>query len=248
MTDAPAGSGTVALVGGGEWRPGCTFDAELLGRIGLRPGGGAAHRRRLRASRADRGPGRRVVRPARGEGGGADGALPGGRRGPGGGAVLRSARFIYLNGSSPMHLRSVLKGSRVWDALVAAWTDGAVVAASSGAAMVLTDPMVDARGGGLTLGLGLVRGLAVVPHFGDTHEDAHGEKLHRSVLLAPARDPGGRRPRAHGADPRPRRRVADRRGGKGGGVPQRRPGRGRPGRAAGLTRWAGLPRALSRPR
>jgi cyanophycinase len=52
--------------------------------------------------------------------------------------------------------------------------------------MALTDPMVDARGGGLTLGLGLVRDLAVVPHFGDPHEDAQGEKLHRSVLLAPA--------------------------------------------------------------
>jgi cyanophycinase len=71
--------------------------------------------------------------------------------------------------------------------------------------MALTDPMVDARGGGLTIGLGLLSGLAVVPHFGDVHEDEHGEKLHRSVHLAPAgtpvagipehtaliRDPGG---------------------------------------------------------
>ena len=29
----------------------------------------------------------------------------------------------------------------------------------------------------------------MVPHFGDTHEDEHGEKLHRSVLLAPAGTP-----------------------------------------------------------
>ena len=54
------------------------------------------------------------------------------------------------------------------------------------AAMALTDPMVDARGGGLTIGLGLLDGLAVFPHFGDAHEDEHGEKLHRSVQLAPA--------------------------------------------------------------
>ncbi len=66
-----------------------------------------------------------------------------------------------------------------------AWRDGAVVVGSSAAAMALTDPMVDARGGGLTIGLGLLSGLAVVPHFGDIHEDTHGEKLHRSVLLAP---------------------------------------------------------------
>jgi cyanophycinase len=55
--------------------------------------------------------------------------------------------------------------------------------------MALTDPMVDARGGGLTIGLGLLSGVAVVPHFGDLHEDEHGEKLHRSVLLAPAGTP-----------------------------------------------------------
>ena len=64
-----------------------------------------------------------------------------------------------------------------------------MVVGSSAAAMVLTDPMVDARGGGLTIGLGLVSGLAVVPHFGDVHEDEHGEKLHRSVQLAPAGTP-----------------------------------------------------------
>ena len=84
-----------------------------------------------------------------------------------------------------MHLRSVLKSSKVWSALQEAWQGGAVVVGSSAAAMVLPDPMVDARGGGLTIGLGLLSGLAVVPHFGDVHEDTHGEKLHRSVLLAP---------------------------------------------------------------
>ena len=31
--------------------------------------------------------------------------------------------------------------------------------------------------------------MAVVPHFGDVHEDEHGEKLHRSVQLAPAGTP-----------------------------------------------------------
>jgi cyanophycinase len=103
--------------------------------------------------------------------------------------IVRRARLVYLAGSSPMHVRSVLKHSAVWDALVAAWHDGAVVVGSSGAAMALTDPMVDARGGGLTIGLGLVTGVAVVPGFGDTHDDGHGEKMHRSVLLAPAGTP-----------------------------------------------------------
>jgi cyanophycinase len=79
-----------------------------------------------------------------------------------------------------MHLRSVLKASAVWEALLEAWRRGAVVAGSSAGAMVLTDPMVDPRGGALTVGLGMVEQLAVIPHFG--HENA--EKVHRSIALA----------------------------------------------------------------
>ena len=48
-----------------------------------------------------------------------------------------------------MHLRSVLKDSPVWDALVAAWQGGAVLAGTAAGAMVLCDPMVDPRGGAL---------------------------------------------------------------------------------------------------
>ena len=70
-----------------------------------------------------------------------------------------------------------------------------MVAGAGAGAMVLTDPMVDPRGGALTLGLGLVDTLAVVPHFGDEHEDAHGQKLQRSVAMAPADCPSwGSRP------------------------------------------------------
>ena len=79
-----------------------------------------------------------------------------------------------------MHLRSVLKGSAVWEALLEAWRAGAVVAGSSAGAMVLTDPMVDPRGGALTVGLGMVEQLAVIPHFGQEN----AEKVHRSIALA----------------------------------------------------------------
>ena len=95
-------------------------------------------------------------------------------------AEVRASRFVYLGGGSPMHLRSVLKSSLVWEALLEAWRHGAVVAGSSAGAMVLTDPMVDPRGGALTVGLGMVEQLAVIPHFG--HENA--EKVHRSIALA----------------------------------------------------------------
>jgi len=182
MDTAP---GVLALVGGGEWTPGCSFDAELLAASGgtevvVLPTAGAyehPERQVLAAATwfADLGAqveGLMVLSRADAEDAGAV-------------AVVAGARFIYLGGGSPLHLRSVLKGSRLFGALLDAWRTGAVVAGSAAGAMVLTDPMVDPRGGALTVGLGLVERMAVVPQFGDAHEDAHGAKLHRSVALAP---------------------------------------------------------------
>jgi cyanophycinase len=94
--------------------------------------------------------------------------------------MVRAAGFLYLAGGSVLHLRSVLKNSPVWDALVEAWTAGAVLAGSSAGAMVLGDTMVDPRGGALTLGLGLLPQLAVLPHASTWSE----EKTHRTVRLA----------------------------------------------------------------
>jgi cyanophycinase len=181
--------GILALVGGGEWQDGCSFDEEFLAASGsdqvlvLPTAAAYEHPERLVVRAGEWfGPlgaqveGLMVLSRADAEDGGAA-------------EVMRGATMIYVSGSSPMHIRSVLKHSKVWDALVEAWSHGAVVVGSSGAAMALTDPMVDARGGGLTIGLGLLTGLAVVPHFGDTHEDEHGEMLHRSVQLAPAGTP-----------------------------------------------------------
>ena len=174
--------GTLALVGGAEWRNGCEFDRDLLAASGgdevlVLPTGAAfeqpertveaatrwftelggrvrAHRVLTRADALD---------PANVE-------------------PLETARFVYLAGSSPMHLRSVLKDSPVWDALVGAWQRGCTLAGTSAGAMVLCDPMVDPRGGALTLGLGLLTHLAVIPHHDTWSED----KAKRTVKIAPA--------------------------------------------------------------
>jgi cyanophycinase len=181
--------GLLALVGGGEWQEGCSFDAEFLAASGgdqvlvLPTAGAYEHPERL-VARAGA-----WFEPL---GASVEGLMVLTRadaQNDGAADIVRRARLLYLAGSSPMHVRSVLKHSAVWDALVAAWHDGAVVVGSSGAAMALTDPMVDARGGGLTIGLGLVAGVAVVPHFGESTDDEHGQKMHRSVLLAPAGTP-----------------------------------------------------------
>jgi cyanophycinase len=177
--------GVLALVGGDEWTPGCEFDAELLAasgtcRVLVLPTAAAFER-----------PERRVLAAAEWFaqwGGEVEGLMVTSRadaQDDGAAAIVAAARFVYLSGGSPLHLRSVLKDSKVFAALCEAWRDGAVVAGAGAGALVLSDPMVDPRGGALTVGLGLVGEMAVVPLAGNLLDDIHGEKLHRSVLLAP---------------------------------------------------------------
>jgi len=179
-------TGTLALVGGGEWTEGCTFDASLLAASGgtdvlVLPTAAAyqhPERAALRAAEWFAGLGARV-----------EGLMVVDRASaedPGMATAVAEARFVYLADGSPLHLRAVLKKSAVFEALRRAWGSGAVVAGAGAGAMVLTDPMVDPRGGALTLGLGLVENLALIPHFGDEHDDAHGQKLERTVAMAPA--------------------------------------------------------------
>jgi cyanophycinase len=172
--------GPLALVGGDEWSDGCDFDAELL------TASGNAEVLVLPTAAAYEHPEKAVATAEAWFaklGGRARGLMVLGRsdaEDTAFAAEVRASRFVYLGGGSPMHLRSVLKSSLVWEALLEAWRHGAVVAGSSAGAMVLTDPMVDPRGGALTVGLGMVEQLAVIPHFG--HENA--EKVHRSIALA----------------------------------------------------------------
>lgn len=180
MTSVRGECGPLALVGGDEWRPGCEFDAELLA------ASGGTDVLVLPTAAAYEHP-EKTVESAEAWfkeiGGVVRGLMVLGRpdaEDEANAATVRASRFTYLGGGSPMHLRSVLKGSRLWEALLEAWRDGAVVAGSSAGAMVLTDPMVDSRGGALTVGLGMVQQIAVIPHFG--HENA--EKVHRSIALA----------------------------------------------------------------
>lgn len=178
---APVQPGWLALMGGGEWTDGCQpADSRLLAVSGaekvlVMPTAAAyEHPEKAVATASSYFGGLgvsvepcMVLRRADAE----DVAYAG---------PVRAARFIYLAGGSVLHLRSVLKGSAVWHALVAAWSDGAVLAGSSAGAMVLGDAMVDPRGGALTLGLGLLHQLAVLPHAGDWAE----EKTQRTVRLA----------------------------------------------------------------
>ncbi len=185
----PDGHGALALVGGGEWREGATFDKRLL------DASGTSEVLVLPTAAAYEYPDRAIswasdyfaklsvkVIPlmvlAHSDAQDAQNA-----------AIISQARFIYLGGGSPLHLRSVLKDTLCWDAIVSAWNGGATVAGSSAGAMVLTDPMVDPRGGAYTLGLGLVRNMAFVPHYSGWSHDRRKRTLElsgRSVVIVGA--------------------------------------------------------------
>ena len=97
-------------------------------------------------------------------------------------AAMRVARFVYIADGSPLHLRSVLKGSPLFDALLYAHGRGAVIAASGAGATCICDPMVDPRGGAYTVGLGIVPGVAVFPD----HAGAADHRRERSLELQPS--------------------------------------------------------------
>lgn len=162
--DGPASVGPLVLVGGGEWAGDAGLDAALLARSGgevvVLPTAAAYENPRRAVATAEGWfaalGGRVLPCMVLSRADAEDERLA---------AVVRDAGFVYLAGGSPLHLRSVLKDSAVLHALRHAWHAGAIVAGSSAGAMSLSDPMVDPRGGALTVGLGLVRDVAVVPHY-----------------------------------------------------------------------------------
>jgi cyanophycinase len=105
--------------------------------------------------------------------------------------AVATSKFVYLFGDSPMHLRSVLKDTLVWDALHAVLAAGGVIAASAAAASGLCEPMVDPRGGGFGLGLGLVESLALVTRTETWSDDQLKRTLSMATDFAVALMPSG---------------------------------------------------------
>jgi cyanophycinase len=175
-------SGTLALIGGGEWHDGCRdFDTALLERaaaheVVVLPTAAAFEHpdrvvERAVAYFSDLGASVRaldVLRRAEAE----DRALA---------DSVGDARFVYIADGSPLHLRSALKDSALFDTMLTAYRHGGVLAASGAGATVLCDPMVDPRGGAYTVGLGVVRDLAVFPY----HGTAADHLRERSIDLLP---------------------------------------------------------------
>ena len=93
--------------------------------------------------------------------------------------IIRDAAAVYVVGDSPIHLRTTLQATVVYEAIEQQIESGIVVAVA-GSAAALCDPMVDPRGGAFTLGLGLVEGIAVITES----ETWSHDRLQRSLQLA----------------------------------------------------------------
>ena len=79
-------------------------------------------------------------------------------------ARIRSARLIYMLGGFPGYLAETLVGSRVWQAALDAYAEGAVVGGSSAGAMVLCQHLYDPERGKPLPGLNLLTNACVLPH------------------------------------------------------------------------------------
>jgi cyanophycinase len=104
-------------------------------------------------------------------------------------ARAQQGRFFYLVGGDPGRVPTTLAGTAVWESIVAAWQEGAALAGSSAGAMALGEWVLtrDRLPGDAKRtykpGLGLIPGIAVIPHF-----DTFGEKWVEGALASAPRD------------------------------------------------------------
>lgn len=176
-------SGQIALVGGDEFRPGCEEMDEKI----------------MRASGKD--PAKVVVVPTAAVTGPAkaanDGATHFGALGGDSSMLMLLERshaedpeffyeatladVVYFTGGSPDHLLETVKESRFLAALLASVAEGPVLAGSSAGAMVMGSMMRRPNAGGWVEALGLVPGVAVLPHHERRDQAETSKELQQSA-------------------------------------------------------------------
>lgn len=102
-------------------------------------------------------------------------------------ALVEGAGLVYLSGGNPAFLAKTLRGTRLWDAIVAAWLSGTALAGCSAGAIALTGwvPSMRALDREPDPGLRVVPSLRVLPHF-DKMLAWVPDLLTRAVLRPPA--------------------------------------------------------------
>ena len=89
------------------------------------------------------------------------------REDPENAALVEGAGLVYLSGGNPGYLAQTLRGTAVWEAIVAAWHAGAALAGCSAGAMALSAGFPDIRRPWRSgrRGARLVPACEVLPHF-----------------------------------------------------------------------------------
>jgi len=101
-------------------------------------------------------------------------------------AALRESRLIYLLGGFTHYLGQTLAGSASWQAMLATYESGAVIAGSSAGAMVLCQHYYNPEAAQVVEGLGLIPNACVLPHhntFGKGWASRLTERLPDAVLI-----------------------------------------------------------------
>jgi len=101
-------------------------------------------------------------------------------------AKVEQSRLIYMLGGFTGYLGETLKDSASWQAMLAAYESGAVLAGSSAGAMVMCQYYFDPGEGQVVSGMGLVPNTCVLPHhntFGKGWASRLSKLLPGAVLL-----------------------------------------------------------------
>ncbi len=82
-------------------------------------------------------------------------------------SLVDGAGLVYLSGGNPPFCAATLRGTRLWQAALDAWRDGASLAGCSAGAMALTGWVPDLRHPTRDAdpGLGVLPQVRVIPHF-----------------------------------------------------------------------------------
>ena len=176
-------SGQIALVGGEEFRPGCEeMDREIMRASGKSP------------AKVVVVPTAAVTGPDKAANDGAThfGALGGDSsmlmllersqaEDPEFFSAANLADVVYFTGGSPDHLLETVRESQFLAAILASMAGGAVLAGSSAGAMVMGSMMRRPSAGGWVEALGLVPGVAVLPHHERRDQAETSKELQESA-------------------------------------------------------------------
>ena len=79
--------------------------------------------------------------------------------------AIKGAGLIYFSGGDPHRIAEVFNGSPLWNEIVAQWETGTSLAGCSAGAMAFGGTIMGIRKSHHLLGLGLLPGIEVIPHY-----------------------------------------------------------------------------------